>query len=370
MPQSTPLPLSLRFLATVPLPLFWSSLPALFYNGGATPAEDHPSTAWDSEIESLTSLIKLHQNEWRSAPCGQIGAAAQPPELAISPTSKNFWVARAFEVGWTCTCCHDRPFFFCYSFLPLIFSLQFFLCFICIGGVEKHHFRGTSPACWRHMFNTVFFQLPAAKMTLSIRRLIGSQNGLSPCTTLNAHSTLAYSQQQHQATSWWHHDALVRCRHAQHYNNNSSHSEHFDLWRTNHNRGKMKEKENENTHACGPFLVHCSQLSMVSFLHLILTIAWVITTSRWARKLDHSKKKQAMVKQDSAMQSSHAGWRYREGDSSYLGPTPQSLSVCAAFFSDQARSNWHPVTSATPFHCPKLYNMKAVTLKRDIFVYY
>ena len=32
---------------------------------------------------------------------------------------------------------------------------------------------------------------------------------------------------------------------------------------------------------------------MVSFLHLILTIAWVITTSRWARisrKLDHSKK--------------------------------------------------------------------------------
>ena len=43
--------------------------------------------------------------------------------------------------------------------------------------------------------------------------------------------------------------ALVRCRHAQHYNNNSSHSEHFDLWKTNHNRGRMKEKENENTDA-------------------------------------------------------------------------------------------------------------------------
>ena len=54
----------------------------------------------------------------------------------------------------------------------------------------------------------------------------------------------------------------------------------------------MKDKENENTNACSPFLVDCCQLSMVSFFHLILTIAWVITTSRWARrrKLDHSKK--------------------------------------------------------------------------------
>ena len=37
--------------------------------------------------------------------------------------------------------------------------------------------------------------------------------------------------------------------------------------------GKMKEKENENTNACSPFLVDCCQLSVVSFLHLILTIA-------------------------------------------------------------------------------------------------
>ena len=56
------------------------------------------------------------------------------------------------------------------------------------------------------------------------------------------------------------------------------------------------------------------------------------------------------------MQSSRAGWRFREGNSSYSGPTPQSLGVCAAFFCDQARSNWHPVTSATQFYCPKLYN--------------
>ena len=48
------------------------------------------NTAWDSEIESLTSLIKLHQNERRSAPCGQIGAATQPPQLATSPTLKKF----------------------------------------------------------------------------------------------------------------------------------------------------------------------------------------------------------------------------------------------------------------------------------------
>ena len=48
---------------------------------------------------------------------------------------------------------------------------------------------------------------------------------------------------------------------------------HFDLRRTNHNRGKKKENENENTNACGPFLVDCCQLSMLSFLHLSLTIA-------------------------------------------------------------------------------------------------
>ena len=64
-------------------------------------------------------------------------------------------------------------------------------------------------------FNTVLGQLPGASIPLSIRRLIDYQNGLSPCTTLNAHSTLANSQHQHQATSWWHHDTLVRCRHAQ-----------------------------------------------------------------------------------------------------------------------------------------------------------
>ena len=60
----------------------------------------------------------------------------------------------------------------------------------------------------------------------------------------------------------------------------------------------------------------------------------------------------------SATQSSRAGWRYtyREGNSSFTGPTPQSLGVCAAFFCDQARSNWDSVTSATQFHCPKLYD--------------
>ena len=62
-----------------------------------------------------------------------------------------------------------------------------------------------------------------------------------------------------------------------------------------------------------------------------------------------------MVNHASATHSSRAGWRYREGNSSFSGPTPQSLGVCAAFFCDQARSNWDSVTSATQFHCPKLY---------------
>ena len=64
-----------------------------------------------------------------------------------------------------------------------------------------------------------------------------------------------------------------------------------------------------------------------------------------------------MVNHASAIQSSRAGWRYREGNSSFSGPTPQSLGVCAAFFCDQARSNWDAVTSAAQFHCPKLFFM-------------
>ena len=86
-------------------------------------------TAWDSEIESLTSLIKLHQSERRSAPCGQIGAATQPPEPATSwsPTLKKFWVARAFEVRWTCTCCRGRAVSNCYSFYHLLISVFFFV---------------------------------------------------------------------------------------------------------------------------------------------------------------------------------------------------------------------------------------------------
>ena len=102
--------------------------------------------------------------------------------------------------------------------------------------------------------------------------------------------------------------------------------------------------------------VDCCQFSAVSFLHLSLTIAWVITTSRWARKLDHSKK-EGGGNHASATQSSRAGWRYREGNSFFSGPTPQSLGVCAAFFCYQARSKWDSVTSATQFHCPKLYTV-------------
>ena len=74
-------------------------------------------------------LIKLHQSERRSAPCGQIGAATQPPELATSwsPTLKKFWVARAFEVRWTCTCCRGRAVSNCYSFYHLLISVFFFV---------------------------------------------------------------------------------------------------------------------------------------------------------------------------------------------------------------------------------------------------
>ena len=72
------------------------------------------------------------------------------------------------------------------------------------------------------------------------------------------------------------------------------------------------------------------------------------------------RKKKAVVNHASATQSSRAGWRYREGNSSFSRPTPKSLGVCAAFFCDQARSNWDSVTSATQFHCPKLCRLHIV----------
>ena len=72
-----------------------------------------------------------------------------------------------------------------------------------------------------------------------------------------------------------------------------------------------------------------------------------------------------MVNHASATQSSRAGWRYREGNSSFSGPTPQSLGVCAAFICDQARSNWDSVTSATQFHCPKMYMPHHAVFRKD-----
>ena len=92
-----------------------------------------------------------------------------------------------------------------------------------------------------------------------------------------------------------------------------------------------------------------------------LSCTWVYRSHEWSRRADELeswiiRKKKAVVNHASATQSSHAGWRYREGNSSFSGPTPQSLGVCAAFFCDQARSNWDSVTSATQFHCPRLYS--------------
>ena len=72
--------------------------------------------------------LNFIQNERRSAPCGQIGAATQSPVLVTSPTLKNFCVARAFEVRWTCTCCHDRAVFV--IAFTTFFSFQSFLCFV------------------------------------------------------------------------------------------------------------------------------------------------------------------------------------------------------------------------------------------------
>ena len=64
------------------------------------------------------------------------------------------------------------------------------------------------------------------------------------CTTLNAHSTLAYSQHQHQATFWWHDDALVRCSHAQQWP--------FRTLRSSKNEPQQRENERKGMreHEC------------------------------------------------------------------------------------------------------------------------
>ena len=90
-----------------------------------------PYTAWDSEVESLTSLIKLHQSERRSAPCGrQIGVERSRLCWQLHQVWKSFEfherskldeLARAVRIG---------------QFLIAVFyhfSFQSFLCFI--GGI-------------------------------------------------------------------------------------------------------------------------------------------------------------------------------------------------------------------------------------------
>ena len=259
--------------------------------------------------------------------------------VAVGERSKLDELARAVMLGR-----------FLIAIAFAIFSFQFFLCFI--GGVEKHQYRGTSPVCRRHVFNTVFVQLPAASIPLLIRRLIDSQNGLSPCTPLNAHSTLANSQVSTPASSnilmTPRRSSLLSPRPTAAIPSTSIFEERTTTegkWKKRKTRTRKRVLLSWLTAA-----IAC-QLSMVSFLHLILTIAWAITTSRWARISVESwtiRKKKAIVNHASAVQSSRAG-------SSCSGPTPQSLGVCAAFFCDQARSNWHLLTSATQFHCPKLY---------------
>ena len=48
-------------------------------------------TAWGSEIESLTSLIKLHQNERRTAPCSTPAHSHNsfPSGIAVEPDEQQ-----------------------------------------------------------------------------------------------------------------------------------------------------------------------------------------------------------------------------------------------------------------------------------------
>ena len=91
---------------------------------------DIVSTAWDSEIESLTSLIKLHQKQRHSAPCGQVGAATQPPILVPSPTFELHERSKLDELAHAVMIAR---FLVVVAFTTS--SFQSFLCFI--GGIEK-----------------------------------------------------------------------------------------------------------------------------------------------------------------------------------------------------------------------------------------
>ena len=76
--------------------VFASAIKRHFVLGSGPPGAGHAKGVYCiAPIESLTSLIKLHQIDRRSAPCGQIGAATQPPELATSPTLKLELLSRA-----------------------------------------------------------------------------------------------------------------------------------------------------------------------------------------------------------------------------------------------------------------------------------
>ena len=205
------------------------------------------STAWDSEIESLTSLIKLHQNERRSAPCGQIGAATLPRVLAAwlrSPTLKKFRVARAFKVRWTCTCCYDMPGFNCYL-SPLS---HFSLFFVPSGALHN------------------------------------------PERSLNSR-LLSQHQHAHQAPTWWHDDVLVRCRHTQ--------QQPFRTLRSSKNEPQQREnkrigkREHERVRSFPGWLLPT--------LHGFFLALEFKRSREWSRRVDELKiwiirKKKAVVK--------------------------------------------------------------------------
>ena len=121
--------------------------------------------------EQLGTVILSRWRHWLNfikangaQPCAaKLALQRRRPYWQLHQLWNKFWVTRAFEVRWTCTCCHDKAGFNCYL-LPLTYFSLFFV-------------------------------------------------SLEALNILNAHSTLAYSQPQHQATSWWHDDVLVRFSH-------------------------------------------------------------------------------------------------------------------------------------------------------------
>ena len=136
-------PLSISMSLQWPQPNRWTSAVSVQVSfSGFWAVQTTLAHAWRLHISVQLGTVKLSRwRHWLNF-IKTNGAAPRAAKLALQRSRlswqlhqpwKKFWVARAFEVRWACTCCHDRTGFNC-CLLPLS---HFSLFFVSLGALHN-----------------------------------------------------------------------------------------------------------------------------------------------------------------------------------------------------------------------------------------